>query len=193
MFENLRKYDIILASNSPRRRELLARLGIEFKVFTLMGIEECYPQGLTNEEVALHIAKSKATAYQSYLKPNSMIITADTIVCLEDRILGKPENTAQAQEMLRALSGKEHSVVTAFTISTQERYVQEVVTTTVKFAHLDNNVIDHYVTKYLPLDKAGSYGIQEWIGLVAVEEIHGSFFNVMGLPIHRISQVLRDF
>ncbi len=193
MLENLKKYDIILASNSPRRRELLSRLGLEFRVFTLMGIDETFPEGLSNEEIALHIASKKAEAYKTHISDNKLLITADTIVCIEGQVLGKPRDAEEATAMLHLLSGKEHEVITAFTINTVDRVVKKAVKTRVRFATLSEEEINYYITEFLPFDKAGSYGIQEWIGIVAVEEIHGSYFNVIGLPIQRLYQTLKDF
>ncbi len=193
MLDNLKKYEVVLASTSPRRKDLLSRLGIDFKVYTLYGIDESYPPGLSHEETALHIATTKANAYKSYAMCNRLVITADTIVCVDDLILGKPHDVEEAKEMLRRLSGREHEVITAVAVSTGERVVKEAVKTVVRFAPLSEETIDYYVTNFLPFDKAGGYGIQEWIGLVAVEEIRGSFFNVIGLPLQRLYAILREF
>lgn len=191
MLENLRKYEIILASNSPRRKDLLSRLGIEFKVFTLLGIDESYPEELSPQEIALHIASKKADAYKHLANDNKLIITADTIVIVDNKVLGKPRDAEDAAQMLRSLSGREHTVVTAIAVSTQDQILTEAVTTKVTFASLSEEEIDFYITNYLPFDKAGGYGIQEWIGLVAVERIEGSFFNVIGLPVQRLYKMLQ--
>lgn len=191
MFENLRHYEIILASNSPRRKDLLSRLGLEFKVFTLFGIDESYPEGLAAEEIALHIATKKADAYKHLATDNKLIITADTIVIVDGEVLGKPRDAEDAAQMLRSLSGREHTVVTAIAVSTKDKTMKEAVTTKVTFATLSEEEIDFYITNYLPFDKAGGYGIQEWIGLVAVERIEGSFFNVIGLPVQRLYKMLQ--
>lgn len=193
MFNNLSKYNIILASNSPRRRELLSQLGIMFTVKTINGIDESYPADLKGEAVALHIASSKARAYKQCMAPNDLIITADTIVCVGDDILGKPKDKADAIRMLQELSGRQHEVITAVAITTATRTETFAVTTLVRFAQLDAEIIEHYVDHYKPYDKAGSYGIQEWIGYVGVEEIHGSFFNVIGLPVQRLFKALQKF
>lgn len=193
MLDNLKKYEVILASNSPRRKELLERLGINFKVYTLFGIDETYPQGLENEEIALHIAEKKAAAYKSYVTNNKLLITADTIVCVDGQVLGKPHDADDARRMLKLLSGREHTVVTAIVVGTAERILKEAVSTRVKFADLSDEIIDFYIANYLPFDKAGAYGIQEWIGLVAVEGIEGSFFNVIGLPVQRLYRLLKEF
>lgn len=186
MFENLNKYNIILASNSPRRKELLSQLGIPFTVKTISGIDESYPAELKGEAAALHIVGKKSAAYASSMSDNDLIITADTIVCVDDKILGKPDNAAEAKEMLRMLSGKKHYVVTAVGLATKESTRTFAVSTEVSFAKLTDEVIEHYVSNYSPYDKAGAYGIQEWIGYVGVEGVNGSFFNVIGLPVQRL-------
>lgn len=191
MLENLHKYEVVLASNSPRRKELLERLGISFKVHTLMGIDETFPDNLRHEEIALHIASKKAAAYKSYITNNKLLITADTIVCVDEKVLGKPRDAEEARQMLKMLSGREHIVITAVVVATAERTLKEAVKTHVKFAELSDEMINFYVSNYLPFDKAGAYGIQEWIGLVAVEGIEGSFFNVIGLPVQRLYTMLK--
>ncbi len=193
MLENLSKYNVVLASNSPRRKELLQKLGVSFKVRTLFGIDESYPSGLSNEEAAKHIALKKAEAYKLHMADDDLLITADTIVCIDNMILGKPQNAEDAKAMLRKLSGRTHQVVTGVSVVTKERTENFAVTSEVLFAALDESDIDYYVTNFLPFDKAGAYGIQEWIGLVAVEELRGSFFNVMGLPVQRLYGVLKQF
>lgn len=193
MFNNLSKYNIVLASNSPRRRELLGQLGIEYTVKTLDGIDESYPESLQNAEVAEYIANKKAEAYLQTMDEKDLIITADTIVCVEDEILGKPKDADDARRMLRKLSGREHEVVTGVVVATKERKEAFSVTTLVKFANLSEVIIEHYVESFKPFDKAGAYGIQEWIGFVGVESISGSFFNVIGLPVQRLFQVLTTF
>lgn len=193
MFNNLSKYNIILASNSPRRRELLCQLGIDYSVKTLEGIDEGFPETLSNTEVAEFIANKKADAYLQLMAENDLIITADTIVCVEDEILGKPKDAADARRMLAKLSGREHDVITGVVVATKERKDAFSVTTRVKFAELTDEIIAHYVENFKPFDKAGAYGIQEWIGFVGVESINGSFFNVIGLPVQRLFQVLTTF
>lgn len=193
MLDNLSKYHVILASNSPRRKELLQKLGLNFKVRTLCGIDESYPDNLSNEQVAIHIAQNKAKAYVSCMADDELIITADTIVCVGDHILGKPQNAEAAKKMLAMLSNKTHQVITAVSVFTPKRMETFAVTSDVVFAELEQEDIDYYVDNFLPFDKAGGYGIQEWIGLIAVEELRGSFFNVMGLPIQRLFKVLKQF
>ncbi len=193
MFSNLSAYDVVLASNSPRRKELLKRLGLHFRVSTLFGVDERYPDTLPPSEVALYIAKKKAEAYRDVMGKNVLLITADTTVVDGDKILGKPADADDAKAMLRGLSGKSHHVTTGVCVQTHERTEAFSVTSEVKFGVLTDNEINYYVDNYLPFDKAGAYGIQEWIGLVAVEELHGSFFNVMGLPVQRLYKVLSAF
>lgn len=193
MLDNLKKYNVILASNSPRRKELLQRLGIPFKVRILFGIDESYPDNLQGEDIVRYISRSKANAYRSSMASNELLITADTIVCSEGQVLGKPKDPADAKRMLMELSGKVHEVITGVTILTAEREENFAVTTQVKFAELTDDEMDFYISNYLPFDKAGAYGIQEWIGLVSVEEIRGSYFNVVGLPVQRLYQRLKQF
>lgn len=193
MLENLNKYKVILASNSPRRKELLQRLGVNFKIRTLFGVDESYPDTLRGEEVARYISVKKAEAYRLSMGMEELLITADTIVCLDGDILGKPQDACGAKSMLADLSGRTHQVVTGVTVMTTDRTETFSVTSHVVFARLTQAEIDYYVDNYLPFDKAGSYGIQEWIGLVAVEELRGSFFNVMGLPVQRLYNVLKTF
>ena len=183
---------IILASNSPRRRELLAGLGYPYEVRVLDGIDESYPGTLRGSEVAEYISKAKATAYRATMGRDELIITADTIVCLDDRVLGKPADEAEAIAMLRSLSGRTHQVYTGVTLTTLDRQSSFVSCSDVSFAELTDEEIRHYVTRYRPMDKAGAYGIQEWIGYIGVKRIEGSYFNVMGLPVQRLYAELKD-
>lgn len=193
MLENLNKYEIVLASNSPRRKELLQRMGVNFKVRTLFGIDESYPDSLRGEDIVCYVSRNKAKAYQSSMAPNELLITADTIVYVDGEVMGKPKNAEQAKEMLHKLSGKTHQVITGVTIVTAKRTENFGVTSQVKFTNITDEEINFYVDNYLPFDKAGAYGIQEWIGIVAVEEIKGSYFNVVGLPVQRLYQKLKTF
>lgn len=182
---------IILASNSPRRRELLAALELDFEVRVQEGIDETYPEGLTMTGIPEHISSRKAAAYN--LSDDELLIAADTIVYLGGEVLGKPTNTKDACRMLRKLSGKTHHVITGVTLRTNSRTHTFSSVTEVTFAELTEQQIKHYVETYSPLDKAGAYGIQEWIGYVGVTRINGSFYNVMGLPVQRLSQELSSF
>ena len=193
MLDNLKKYHVVLASNSPRRKELLQRLGIPFKVRTLLGIDESYPDTLRGEDIVRYISRNKANAYRSSMGPDELLITADTIVYLQGEVMGKPHDADDARRMLRALAGQVHQVITGVTIITANDMENFAVTSQVKFSDLSDDEINYYVDRYLPLDKAGAYGIQEWIGLVAVEELRGSYFNVVGLPIQRLYQALKRF
>lgn len=190
MLENLKKYQIILASNSPRRRELLSGLGIDYVIKTLPDIDEYYPEELQREEIPLYISREKAAAYLPQIKEDQLIITADTIVWLEGKVLGKPVSEEDARRMLHCLSGKKHQVITGVCISTKEFQKSFTSITDVTFDRLTEEEIEYYVSHYHPLDKAGAYGIQEWIGFIGVQEISGSYFNVMGLPIQKLYQEL---
>ncbi|QIK56328.1 septum formation protein Maf [Dysgonomonas sp. HDW5B] len=186
-------YQIILASNSPRRKELLSGLDLEYEVMVLPNIDESYPLDIQKEEVALYIAKKKAQAYTDRLTDNKLVITADTVVIIDDKILGKPIDVADAKQMLRELSGKTHQVITGVCLTTSNKQKSFSVISDVRFSNLDDSEIEYYVSKYKPLDKAGAYGIQEWIGYIGVEYISGSYFNVMGLPIQKLYQELKKF
>lgn len=191
MLENLDKYKIILASNSPRRKELLSGLGINYEVKTLPGIEETYPDTLKDEEIPLYIAKEKADAYRDVMQPDELIITADTIVWLDGIVMGKPKDVEDARQMLRTLSGRTHQVITGVCLTTTAFQKSFSTVTDVTFAELSDAEIDYYIRTYRPMDKAGSYGIQEWIGFIGVQKISGSYFNVMGLPVQRLYTELK--
>ena len=193
MFDNLKKYKIVLVSASPRRKELLQNLGLTFKVRTLFGIDEQYPDTLRGEDIPRFISRKKAEAYRSSMADDELLIAADTVVCLDGRTLGKPHDAQEAKAMLHKLSGRIHQVITGVTVMTKDQMENFAVTSQVKFADLTDEEIDYYVDNYLPFDKADAYGIQEWIGMVAVEELRGSYFNVMGLPVQRLYNVLKKF
>lgn len=177
---------IILASNSPRRKELLRGLGLDFEIRIIKDIDESYPEGLTASETAEYIAAKKADAYKLSMADDELIITADTIVVLNNEILGKPADDEEAMDMLRKLSGKTHQVITGVCMMTDDNTSVFSVTTDVTFKSLTEDEICYYVSNYKPLDKAGAYGIQEWIGYIGVTSLNGSYFNVMGLPVQRI-------
>lgn len=191
MLENLKKYHIILASNSPRRRELLAGLDIEYEVKVLPGIDELYPDTLAAEDIPQYISREKAAAYEAALQSDDLVITADTIVWTEGRVLGKPKDEEEAKAMLRQLAGRTHQVITGVTLLTKAMKRTFAVTSEVTFDALTEEEISYYVERYRPLDKAGAYGIQEWIGYVGVSALHGSYFNVMGLPVQRLYKELK--
>lgn len=190
MLDNLKKYKVILASNSPRRKELLAGLGVQYEVRTLSDVNESYPDILRGEEIPLYISKEKADAYRSVLQPGELMITADTIVWLKDKVLGKPADWEEALEMLRNLSGCIHDVFTGVCLTTTSWQRSFVARTEVHFSTLSEEEIAFYVDKYHPMDKAGAYGVQEWIGFIGVESIAGSYYNVMGLPVQKLYKEL---
>ena len=190
---NLDKYNIILASNSPRRRELLAMLGLSFKTRVMNDIDESYPLDMPADEVASFISKKKATAYSQSTSDNELIITADTVVVCGDEVLGKPADEDDACRMLRMLSGKAHKVITGVTITTKFLTESFSCVTEVDFDDLTDEEINYYVTTYRPFDKAGAYGIQEWIGAIGVTGMRGSYYNVMGLPVQRLYRTLLKF
>ncbi len=193
MLENISKYHIILASNSPRRRELLAGLGIDFEVKVLPDINESYPHSLPVVDIAQYIAREKAAAYRPLMQANDLIVTADTVVIAGDEVMGKPADAADARRMLRKLSGKVHQVTTGVCLTTLTKQRDFSVTTHVSFKTLTDEEIDFYINRYKPFDKAGAYGIQEWIGYIGVTGLQGSYFNVMGLPVQRIYTELAAF
>lgn len=185
-------YRYVLASNSPRRKELLAGLGLDFEVRVIDGIDESYPASLPASQVAQFIAEKKAQAYRASMAPDELIITADTVVIVGSDILGKPKDEADAVRMLREISGRTHQVTTGVCLTTATRQRSFSVTTDVTFKQLSDAEIQHYVSTYRPFDKAGAYGIQEWIGYIGVTGLNGSYYNVMGLPVQRIYTELQQ-
>ncbi len=186
-------YRIILASNSPRRKELLAGLDLDFEVRIIKDIDESYPHDLPTKQIAEYISKKKAAAYLATMAEDELVITADTIVVLGREVLGKPKNEADACRMLHELSGKTHQVITGVTLTTRDKQVSFSVETDVTFKVFTEEEIDYYVKRYQPMDKAGAYGIQEWIGYIGVTALNGSYFNVMGLPVQCIYEALKGF
>ena len=181
-----KRLKIILASASPRRKELLAGLDLDFEVKVVKGVSESYPKTLRAEEVPQYISREKAAAYQ--VADDELLLTADTVVIVDNTILGKPHDADDARRMLRLISGRTHQVVTGVTLTTAKAQKTFGVSTDVTFRQLTDDEIDYYIAHYRPFDKAGAYGIQEWIGYVGVTSIHGSYYNVMGLPVQRIYQ-----
>ena len=182
---------LILASGSPRRQQLLQDMGFDFSV-VVREVDESFPAGLTPEETVLHIVRKKAAAYAD-LAGQSLVITADTIVVLDQQILGKPADAEEATRMLGALSGRAHQVITGVALSHDGQHTAFFESTEVVFAHLDAAAIRYYVDHYRPYDKAGAYGIQEWIGMVGITAIHGDYYNVMGLPTARLHAALQQW
>lgn len=193
MLDNLKKYNIVLASKSPRRQELLKGIGVDFTILT-KEVDENYPQRLPAIDVAPFLSLKKAKAFEdAELPDNYMVITADTVVIVENEILGKPKDRDDAVRMMNLLSGKMHKVVTGVTVHTKEKTKTFSVTSKVTFETLDNQEIDYYIDNFKPYDKAGAYGVQEWIGYIGVSNVEGSYYNVMGLPTQRLYKVLKEF
>lgn len=192
MLDNLKKYNVVLASKSPRRQELLKHIGVDFTILT-KDVDESYPSRLAPLEVAPFLSLKKAKAFEdSELPEDFMVITADTVVIAENEILGKPKDRDDAFRMLELLSGKTHKVVTGVTVRTKDFTKTFSVMSKVTFDNLDNQEIEYYVDNYKPYDKAGAYGIQEWIGYIGVSCVEGSYFNVMGLPTRKLYMVLKN-
>ena len=190
--DRLKNYHLILASASPRRRELLADCDIDFELAEKFECEECYPADLETDKVAEYLSQLKSNAYPHALGECDILLTADTVVILGDKILGKPHSAEEAREMIASLSDATHKVITGVTLRTAERTISFSAESLVSFRKLDAEEIDYYVEKYQPMDKAGAYGIQEWIGYIGIEGIEGSFYNVMGLPMQRLYTILKD-
>jgi septum formation protein len=190
LIDNLRKYKIILASRSLRRQQLLRELGIDFEI-VLRDFDETFPEGLKGEEIARYVAGKKAKAFKSEIKVNEIVITADTIVWCRGKVLGKPVDASDAVLMLKEISGRTHEVITGISLLTSSKNVVFTESTQVTFEVMSDNEIHYYVDKYAPFDKAGAYGIQEWIGLAACSHIEGSYFNVVGLPVQKLYEALK--
>ncbi|MFT4753548.1 MAG: septum formation protein [Salibacteraceae bacterium] len=191
MFKNLAGFKIVLASNSPRRQQLLQELGVSFEVQSSKG-EEVYPPSLSSFKVAEYLAVQKADWFTSF-HANELYITADTVVILNNKVLGKPKDAKDAYAILKSLSGNEHQVITGFCLKSKDKLISKSVSTKVLFEVLEDAEIEYYIKKYHPFDKAGSYGIQEWIGMIGISAIEGSYFNVMGLPTQTIFKELNKF
>lgn len=186
------KYKIILASGSPRRHQLMRDAGFDFEV-RLKSTEEIYPADLSPEQIPEYLSRLKAAAFKEDLQADELLVTADTIVCLGAKVLGKPENREHAIEMLQRLSGQKHTVVTGVCLTTTLKQQTFSAFTDVYFKVLTEDEIIYYIDRYRPFDKAGAYGIQEWIGYVGIERIDGSFYNVMGLPVQKLYETLKSF
>lgn len=183
---------LLLGSQSPRRKELLGGLGCEFECRTA-DTEEIYPDSLQGEEIPIYLSRLKADALRHTLQEDELLITADTIVWHKGEVLGKPHDAEDAKRMLRSLSGETHKVITGVTLTTHSKQDSFSSMTEVRFSQLSEEEISYYVEHFMPLDKAGAYGIQEWIGHIGVEHINGSYFNVMGLPVQRLYQELKKW
>ncbi len=193
MLENLDKYDVILASKSPRRQELLAGMGVKFRVMTRDVVED-YPPSLPAVDVPAFLSRKKASAFEkNELPENYLVIASDTVVIIDNQILGKPKDADDATRMLRLLSGQTHKVVSGVTIKTKDVTETFSAVSDVTFNILNDNEIHFYIKKYRPFDKAGAYGVQEWIGYIGVSAVKGSFYNVMGLPTQMLYQTLKKF
>ncbi|MGA1977783.1 MAG: Maf family nucleotide pyrophosphatase [Bacteroidales bacterium] len=192
IIDNLNRYRIILASKSPRRQQLLSELGIRFEVIA-MEYDETFPPGLSGEKTALWLSSGKANLFRETVSDNEIVITADTIVWCRNKVFGKPSDFEEASQMIRELSGTTHEVITGVTLLSSFKESSFSETTRVTFGRLDDEEISYYVSRFKPYDKAGAYGIQEWIGIAACSRIEGSYFNVVGLPVHRLYRELLDF
>ncbi|QZE12897.1 Maf family nucleotide pyrophosphatase [Halosquirtibacter laminarini] len=190
ILENLKGYNVILASKSPRRQELLKGLNIDFTTQT-KEVEEIFPSSLKPEEVAGYLSELKANAFDE-IQENDLVITSDTVVINNGEVLGKPQDREEAYQMIQGLSGRSHQVITGVTIKRKDLIHTFSSTTEVTFCELTEGEIDFYIDQYKPYDKAGAYGIQEWIGYIGIKEIKGSYFNVMGLPVQLLYQALKQ-
>jgi septum formation protein len=191
--KNLRKHNLILASRSPRRQVLLAGLDLSFEI-KVKNTKEIYPSDMPIDEVPEYLSKLKATAFDiNKLNDNDIVITADTIVVLDGKIIGKPKSKSEAKKILQSLSGHNHTVITGVCLTSNKNQITFSSSSEVFFRELSKNDIDYYVDEYSPMDKAGAYGIQEWIGYIAIEKIEGSFYNVMGLPTQILYEELIKF
>ncbi len=193
LHEELKNFELILASQSPRRKMLLEGLGLSFKVFVHNNIEESIPEGLNRLEIPVYLAEHKSGSYTDLLKENTIILTADTIVWINDRVIGKPKDYNEAVAILNELSGHMHEVITGVCMRTKNQIKSFLSLSKVYFRKLQQDEITYYINTYKPFDKAGSYGIQEWIGYSGIEKIDGSFYNVMGLPVQTLYSELNKF
>lgn len=195
LHDKLKHYRLILASQSPRRRQLLAACGLRFEPAECYGVDEIYPPSLPTAEVPVYLARLKSEAYPHPLGPNEILLTADTVVILDDQIIGKPKpgDREDALATLRKLSGRTHTVITGVALRSAGHLVSFDAVSHVRFKTLSEEEIVYYVDHYQPYDKAGAYGIQEWIGYIAIEHVDGSFYNIMGLPVQHLYTELDQF
>lgn len=193
LHDTLKNYRLMLASQSPRRRQLLSDCGLEYELAERYEVEELFPATMAADEVPVYLSRLKSEGYPAELAERDILLTADTVVIIDNEILGKPTDEAEARAMLRRLSGRAHRVTTGVTLRSRDRVESFAVQSDVYFRTLTDEEIAYYVTRYRPMDKAGSYGIQEWIGYVGIERIDGSFYNVMGLPVQRVYAALAEF
>lgn len=192
--EGISRYNVVLASGSPRRCELMEMLGLEFEVYSLKNADESYSEMMEAEEVPEYLSRKKAAAYLSErMRQGDLAVTSDTVVIVDNEVLGKPKDEADAYRMLKLLSGRTHKVVTGVAVTDGKRVESTRSVTTVEFSELSEEEIRYYIERYRPLDKAGAYGIQEWIGCIGIKRIEGSFYNVMGLPVHVLYNLLKEF
>lgn len=192
-YKKLSRYKILLASQSPRRQYLLKELGLEFEIINKHIVDETYPENLRCEEIPLYLAEKKANSFGEKLDDKNILITADTIVWFNNNVLQKPKDEKEAFYTLKKLSGNVHQVYTGVCLTSNSKQKSFYSKTDVYFKELNDREIGYYIDKYEPFDKAGAYGIQEWIGYIAVEKIEGSFFNVMGLPVQKLYEELKSF
>ena len=193
LHDTLTNHRLILASQSPRRRQLLSDCGLEYELAERYEVEEVFPATMDADEVPVYLSRLKSEGYPAELTENDILLTADTVVIIDNEILGKPADEAEARAMLRKLSGRAHRVTTGVTLRSKSRTESFAAQSDVYFRELTDEEIGYYVERYRPMDKAGSYGIQEWIGYVGIERIDGSFYNVMGLPVQRVYAALAEF
>lgn len=193
ILHQINQYRIILGSRSPRRRDLLKELGIQFEIAHINDQDENYPPDMKKEEIPVFLAQYKSNRFLKYLDPKTILITADTIVWIDNEVLGKPVDAGEAEKILNRLSGRAHQVLTGVCIKSGQKESVFCVCSDVYFRKLDQEEINYYITRYKPYDKAGAYGIQEWIGYVGIERIEGSYYNVMGLPTQRLFIELGKF
>ena len=193
ILDKINQYRIILGSQSPRRHALLSGLGINFEIITCADQDETYPEGLKKEEIPVYLAKQKSNLLMDQLSADTILITADTIVWINNEVLGKPLNHDEAIEILKKISGRMHEVHTGVCLKSLRKEVLFSVKSEVFFRNLYEDEIEYYISRYKPYDKAGAYGVQEWIGYIGIEKINGSYYNVMGLPTQRLFNELQKF